>query len=162
LREQSKGPLPTTTNMHPSLSLVSHSLYHSCDLLKKHFFSVFWPLYSISTLSSLRSVCSPCSADAVWCLLLRFLSFAVSCFLFTMCSLLALISPSPFIFRSHSSSRFYFVPFPLGFCWWCWVLFACLFVPLLPSQNLFSSIFSLCLSLSLFSPVLYSSLPFSS
>lgn len=158
MREQSKGPLPTTTNMHPSLSLVSHPLYHSCELLKAFFFSVFWPLYSISTRSSVGSVCSPCSADAVWCVLLWFLSFTVSCFLFTICSLCL----------SFLQARLFFWPLflPILFCslltrFLVAFSFVCLFICSSPPFSESLRLHFQSLSLFFFS-VLYSSLPFSS
>lgn len=138
--------------MHPSLSLVSHPLYHSCDLLKAFFFcllaSLFY-LYQIVCWLRLFPVLRGC------CLVCAVVVSFLYGFVLSLYNLFSLpfISPSPFIFLAAlppDSTLFPFTRFLVAFSFVC--LFICSSPPFSESLRLHFQSLSLFFFCSLFLP----------
>lgn len=148
---RSKQRAPSNHNKHAPLSLGSHPLYHSCDLLKTFFFLS----------SGLSVLCLPCCLVARLSLALRRhrLLGVCCCGFFPLGFVLFLCSLFSVVFNFSEPGSFSWplflpiLPFSLRFCWWYW-FFVCLFLPSLlrissPPFSVFVSFFFSC---SLFLP----------
>lgn len=142
---RSKQRAPSNHNKHAPLSLDSHPLYHSCDLLKTFFFLS----------SGLSVLCLPCCLVARLSLALRRhrLLGVCCCGFFPLGFVLFLCSLFSVVFNFSEPGSFSWplflpiLPFSLRFCWWYW-FFVCLFLPSLlrissPPFSVFVSFFFL-------------------